>query len=120
MGKTQQLGKKAEEFACQYLLNHGLKLVDRNYQCRVGEIDLIMQDEKYLIFIEVRYRQNIYFGNGVESVTNTKQKKLIKTASYYLQQKKLDEKINCRFDVVSLSLKKLTPELEWIKNAFST
>lgn len=120
MGKTQQIGQTAEEFACQYLQKQGLKLISRNYRCRVGEIDLIMQDSKDLIFIEVRCRQNSYFGNGAESVTHTKQKKLIKTAHYYLQQQKLDDKNGCRFDVISLASQDSTAKVEWIKNAFST
>ncbi len=115
MGKTQQTGQQAEELVCQHLQKEGLKLIDRNYRCRLGEIDLIMQEANDLIFIEVRYRENIFFGNGAESVTRTKQNKLIKAASYYLQQQKLHESINCRFDVVSLSSR----GLEWIKNAFS-
>ncbi len=108
-----------------------LKLVARNYSCRYGEIDLIMHDKASLVFIEVRYRQNPYFGSSLETITLTKKNKVIKTAEYYLLTHHLSEKIACRFDVVgvkpsirnfrqAVSISKLSrAQVEWIKNAFS-
>lgn len=119
MSKTQQAGQNAEDLACKYLQHQGLRLVDRNYRCRLGEIDLIMQDKASIVFVEVRYRKSIGFGTGAESVTLSKQNKLIKTASYYLQQQKHNEKINCRFDVVSITGEEKMEQIDWIKNAFS-
>lgn len=113
--RAKKIGNFAEELACNYLIEQNLKLIIRNYYCRLGEIDLIMQDKDDLVFIEVRYRNNILFGSGAESVTTSKQAKLIKTAQFYLQQKKLIDKISCRFDVVSVINKE---KIEWIKNAF--
>lgn len=114
--KTQQIGQAAEELACQYLQKQGLKILERNYRCRMGEIDLIMQDDEDLIFIEVRYRQNNHYGNGAETVTLAKQNKVIKAANYYLQKQKFNDRIACRFDVVALTF---SDQVEWIKNAFS-
>ena len=81
---TKKLGKQAEDLVCHYLQKQKLKLVTRNYSCRYGEIDLIMHDKTSLVFVEVRYRQNPYFGSGLETINLTKQNKVIKTAEYYL------------------------------------
>lgn len=119
MAYSQEMGKKAEDQACHFLRQHGLQLITRNYRCRVGEIDLIMQDKEVLCFIEVRFRQQHGFGSGAESVTRSKQNKLIKAAYYYLQQEKLLEKVACRFDVVAVTSQASATPVEWIKNAFS-
>lgn len=121
MGKTQDSGRKAEEFACAYLKKHGLKLVARNYTCRFGEIDLVMQDTESLIFVEVRYRKNKDFGGSLESVTFHKQKKILRAASCYLQEKELFEKIPIRFDVVAITAAQaqINHEVEWVRDAFS-
>lgn len=117
--------KKGEdaELACRnHLKSRGLKLVDSNFSCRYGEIDIIMLDKKVLVFVEVRFRKNNDFGGGLESVTVTKQLKLRKTAELYLQQNTQYE--NARFDVVSLSKNNQTNgnrqnyTFEWIMNAF--
>lgn len=115
--KTQIAGRLAEDQACDYLIQKGLQFVTRNYQCKGGEIDLIMRDKQELVFTEVRYRTHREFGNSLESVTYQKQKKIIKTAQFYLTQHRLMEKIACRFDVIALS--NINPtDIVWIKNAF--
>lgn len=128
---TKKLGRQAEDLVCRYLQKQKLKLVARNYSCRHGEIDLIMRDKTSLVFIEVRYRQNPYFGSSLETINWTKQNKVIKTAEYYLLTHHLSEKTACRFDVVgvkpsvldlqqTVSISKLSrAQVEWIKNAFS-
>ncbi|MEN9470792.1 MAG: hypothetical protein RL214_148 [Pseudomonadota bacterium] len=128
---TKKLGKQAEDFVCHYLQKQKLKLITRNYSCRYGEIDLIMRDKTSLVFVEVRYRQNPHFGSGLETITLTKQNKVIKTAEYYLLTHHLSEKTACRFDVVGVKpsiqdlrqavfISKLSrAQVEWIKNAFS-
>lgn len=113
---SQILGFAAEEQAKNYLETQGLIWITSNYQCKVGEIDLIMQDKDYLIFIEVRARSSSQYGGGVDSITHHKRHKLIKTALFYLQTKKLFDKKPCRFDVLSIDG---TPsKMTWIKNAF--
>lgn len=125
---TKKLGQQIEGLVCGYLRRQKLKLIVRNYRCRLGEIDLIMQDQSTLVFIEVRYRQHDNFGSSLESVNLIKQNKIIKTAEYYLLSQQLSEKMACRFDVVGvkLSTEKLaniskldSAQVEWIKNAFS-
>ncbi|MGC1854997.1 MAG: YraN family protein [Candidatus Aquirickettsiella sp.] len=125
---TKKLGNQIEALVCDYLQQQKLKLVARNFRCRLGEIDLIMYDQSILVFIEVRYRQHRNFGSSLESVNFIKQNKIIKTAEYYLSSKQLSEKIACRFDVVGVEpttekLSKISKldsaQVEWIKNAFS-
>lgn len=112
--KTYLLGKKAEDVASSFLIKNGLVLVTRNYRCRFGEIDLIMQDSDTLVFIEVRYRKNDNYGDAAESVGREKQRKLVFTANQYLIEHPCDTPT--RFDVVALTGNQ-TPQ--WITNAFS-
>jgi putative endonuclease len=107
------LGQSAESRAAAYLHAHGLKLVARNWRCRFGEIDLIMQDGATLVFIEVRLRSRSDFGGAAASVNPAKQKRLLAAAHQYLAT--LKTLPPCRFDVVALS-GNAAPE--WIKNAF--
>ena len=115
-------GEDAEAACCKYLKSQGLKLVDKNFNCRAGEIDIIMLDKKTLVFVEVRFRKNNTFGGGLESVTYSKQKKLRQTAELYLQQN--NQHKNARFDVVSMSkntqtkLNKQIYTFDWVTNAF--
>jgi len=118
MGKTQDIGKAAEEIACNFLRKKGLRLVSRNFCCRAGEIDLIMQDSEHLVFVEVRYRKTQLFGGGVASISYGKQQKILKTAHYYLLKNKLHERVACRFDVIAVSELPSGQHIEWIENAF--
>ena len=115
-------GEDAEAACCSYLRSQGLKLINKNFSCRFGEIDIIMSDKKVLVFVEVRFRKNNNFGGALESITPAKQQKLRKTAELYLQQNRQYE--NARFDVVSVSkntqttLFKQQYSFDWIENAF--
>lgn len=112
-------GKQAERQACEYLQANGLYLLQKNYYCYHGEIDLIMQDQDDIVFIEVRSRGRIDYGNALESITKTKINKLIKTASHFLQKRKWLDKVNSRFDVIVIHPLEAKMQLEWIKNAFT-
>lgn len=107
-------GALAEEAAAEFLTGRGLTLLERNYRCRFGEIDLIMSDGRVLVFIEVRYRRNKSFGGAVASITASKREKLLLTARHYMSAKR--EIPACRFDAVLLNGD--TGDLEWIENAF--
>lgn len=109
-------GKAAEQLACDYLKKNGLKLIEKNFHSRYGEIDLIMQHQNTLVFIEVRYRKNQNYGGAKESVTPCKQKKIQKTALYYMQTK--GHEFNARFDVIAMGGENKNLNIEWIKNAF--
>ena len=113
-------GKKAEQLAEQYLKGRGLKLLDRNFSCKPGEIDLIMIDNESLVFVEVRYRQNVRFGFPEETVTLAKQKKLGKAAASYLKFKGIGDKYACRFDIIAIHGTIPNHTINWIPNAFYT
>lgn len=115
ISKIEQ-GSTAEEAARRHLEQQGLKLIERNYVCRVGELDLIMQDGVYLVFVEVRSRQDSRYGTPAETVTRAKQKRLVRAAAYYLQRRRINPP--CRFDVIAISQTGDSLDLQWIKDAF--
>ena len=108
----RETGDIHEQDAANYLQSRGLKLLASNHSSRHGEIDLIMQDQETLVFIEVRYRRNRNFGGAAISVTPKKQRKIALTALHYLQKHK---KTNtpCRFDVIAVTGEG-TLEQHWI------
>ena len=115
-------GSAAEGMALKFLEGKGLALIERNFRCRVGEIDLIMQDAGVLVFVEVRLRTNGAFTpnehapqvSAAESISHRKQARIVAAANQYLAGKR---EVPCRFDCVLLD--KLDPDgIEWIKNAF--
>jgi putative endonuclease len=110
-------GQKAEDLAEAFLHNKGLVTHEKNFRCKLGEIDLIMRDQDVLVFVEVRLRSNPFFTNAAESVDRQKQRKIMNTASYYLQQKHLTDKVACRFDVVAIHQNTIR-DSNWIMNAF--
>lgn len=109
-------GTEAETRAWHYLESRGLRLLQRNYRSRRGEIDLVLQDRDSLVFVEVRYRRESRFGSGAESVDRHKQSKLIACAQHYLQVHPQMARQPCRFDVVAVS--GTDESVEWIRNAF--
>ncbi len=112
---TQKSGAAAEDLAADYLIQHKLKIIERNYRCRHGEIDLIAKDGAALVFVEVRLRSSGNFGGAAASITPAKQQKILATARHYLSvQSGLPP---CRFDVLLLDGLS-ADKIEWIKNAF--
>lgn len=107
-------GDVAEQLAATFLQQKGLKLVEKNFRCAYGEIDLIMRDGKTLVFIEVRLRRNSQFGGAAMSITPSKQQKLKRTAERYLQ---IHGDTACRFDAILMQTTELNT-VEWIPNAF--
>ncbi len=121
MGNTQISGDAAEEIALKYLLQQGLNLITRNYRCRRGEIDLIMQHHDSIVFIEVRYRRNKCFGGAHASIDRRKQDKLIVSALHYLQGNRRASRQPARFDVIAIHAEMQTatqPDIQWIQDAF--
>ena len=110
----RKIGTEYEELAAQWLSEHGFQILERNYRCRVGEIDLIARDGRYLVFVEVKYRADGKAGDPLEAVNWQKQKKICQTAVWYCREKQLPENMPCRFDVVSI----LGSDIHHIKNAF--
>ena len=110
-------GSEAEEMAKRFLENQGLSLIQRNYRCKMGEIDLIMQDNDTLVFVEVRHRSRIGFGSAAESITKTKRRRIVTAATMFLQSIPAKNQPPCRFDVMAITGNKMQ-QFDWIKDAF--
>jgi putative endonuclease len=115
---TRTTGTHWEDAALAHLQHQGMKLVERNFICRVGEIDLILRDRDQLVFAEVRYRGDAKHGDGTLSVGAAKRAKLVRAASAYLQAHAQFSHLACRFDVVGCSGTLTQPEFEWTRAAF--
>lgn len=113
-GSSQSLGREAEEAACQYLTAQHLKILERNYRTRQGEIDIIAQEDDCIVFIEVRYRSSTDFGTSLETVDERKLLKINRAAMHYLHTKKGYDRMMYRFDVIGFDHNLSSPQ--WIKN----
>lgn len=107
-------GAEAEAMAAAFLEHKGLKIVARNYRCRLGEIDLIALEGRTTVFIEVRQRASTAFGGAAYSITAAKKQRLIKAARHYLSR--LRSMPECRFD--ALLIEGEPRQLSWVRNAF--
>lgn len=109
-----ELGDEAEAQARKHLETAGLRYIESNYRCKLGEIDLILRDKNCYVFVEVRMRSSSRFGGALASVTPSKQRKVQLSAQHYLQNKKLFDKVPMRFDVVALN----SDGIDWVQGAF--
>ena len=112
---TVTVGNKGEEWACKYLQKLGYKILDRNYRIRGGEIDIIAQENRELVFIEVKTRYSHEFGLPIESITPWKLKALLKTAQFYLQKINWEDK-PYRLDVLLIDFSGNCPSIELLRN----
>jgi putative endonuclease len=110
-------GKKGEELAAAYLAEAGYRIIERNYRCLFGEIDIVAEEGGALVFVEVKSRRNEAFGSPQTAVGLEKQRKLSRIALHYLQEKHLGNR-PARFDVVAVKLIPSGNEVELIRNAF--
>lgn len=108
------LGSIWEEQVCTFLKREGCEILEKNYRSKRGEIDLIVQDGRYLVFVEVKYRKNSAAGFPEEAVDYRKQLRISRTAQDYLLKKRLPETTPCRFDVVAVC----GEQIHYIRNAF--
>ena len=110
----RRLGKAQEEMAAQFLKENGYEIIDKNFYCRSGEIDIIAKENGYLVFVEVKFRKDISCGYPQEAVTKHKIEHIINSARYYMLVKGYAENTLCRFDVIGI----LGRDISIIKNAF--
>ena len=110
-----EAGARAEELVAELFRRAGLRIVARNWRCRHGEIDLIAQEGRTLVFAEVRYRASSRFGGAAESITDAKRSRLVVAAGLYLAGR---PQTDCRFDVLLLDALH-GGSIRWIRNAFS-
>ncbi len=108
------VGTEYERLACEYLLKEGYRILERNFRCRQGEVDIIARDGKYLVFIEVKYRKSLREGDPAEAVDYHKQTRILRTARFYMTYAHIPEDTPCRFDVVAV----LGNDVRLIKDAF--
>lgn len=111
----RKVGSSYEKQAAEYLKERGYQILTQNYRCRIGEIDLIARDGRYLVFIEVKYRQDAKTGMPQEAVDYRKQVVISKVAAYYCMVHHYREDTPCRFDVVAIC----GDEVTLIRNAFA-
>jgi putative endonuclease len=117
MNQRQTFGKAGEDLVVRYLKKKGYKVLERNYTCPMGEIDIIARDKKTIVFVEVKTRRSLSYGSARLAITPHKQRKISMTALYYL-------KCNCqmdqdaRFDVVTVQSARGKQEIDLIQNAF--
>lgn len=114
--KNKITGNRGENVAKNYLVNHGYNILDKNYTCNVGEIDIIAEKEGLIVFIEVKSRNSLNFGYPYEAVDKKKQSKLIKVAQNYINYKSI-RNTQFRFDIIEVYLKQ-SNRVNHIKDAF--
>lgn len=110
----KSIGFCYERKAAEYFISCGCNIIERNYRCRAGEIDLIVRDGSYLVFVEVKYRSTAVKGYGSEAVDVRKQSRIRKAAVCYMKEHHISLDHPCRFDVVSF----LGDEISIVKDAF--
>lgn len=111
---TREKGTEKEQLAVQYLTERGMRVVERNFRGRQGEIDLIGYHENYLVFVEVKFRAGLAKGSALDAVTPCKQRRICRTADYYRVLHHLGENTAVRYDVLAIQ----GEEIQWIQNAF--
>lgn len=113
---SHELGRIGENIIADYITKLGYKVVERNFACNQGEIDIIAKDKEELVFIEVKTRTDISYGEASEAVTNTKKRHLINSIKYYIYKQKL-ENLPIRMDVAEVYINKGKVKVNYIKQA---
>ena len=118
--RSNNIGAAAEQQATRWLKQQGLQLITSNYRGARGEVDIVMLEDDYLVFVEVRYRKQTHFGSPTESIGWRKQQHIIRAAKHFLLTHKRYQHYACRFDVVALQGDGAIEQwrFDWIKNAF--
>lgn len=114
MKNKRAVGTQYEQIAADYLIKEGFQILERNFRCRQGEIDLIAREGEWLVFLEVKYRKTAALGEPAEAIDRRKQERIYRAAEYYLYRFCYGRKLRCRFDVVVI----LGEEISLIRNAF--
>jgi putative endonuclease len=115
--QRKELGKKGEEIALRFLKKRGYRIIERNYVCKMGEMDIIAKEKDTLVFVEVKARTSTTFGPPQLAVNSSKQRQLSKVALNFLKEKQIED-MKARFDVVAILLVPKGEEVELIKDAF--
>lgn len=116
---TRSTGAAAEAAARAHLERAGLRFLAANVNYRVGELDLVMRDGDTIVFVEVRYRSERGFGDGLASITTTKRRRISLAAQAWLAANPKFANLSCRFDALAASGNPQAPDFTWLKNAFT-
>lgn len=116
MAKHNELGKLGEEMAVKHLANKGYQILEVNYRFGRDEVDIIVQKDLVIVFVEVKTRENNYLGEPEEAVSKAKQKRIIKVANHYMIDNELE--LEGRFDIVAIIINQKTQQINHIENAF--
>jgi putative endonuclease len=111
---NRKTGALHEEKASRWLTMQGAEIITRNFRCRFGEIDMIANHQEYLVFIEVKYRNNVAAGYPVEAVNLAKKKNICKVADYYRSINRISDNHPIRYDIIGICGQEIT----WYQNAF--
>ncbi len=119
--RRQQIGRRAEQLAAEFLAAQGLTILARNYRRRLGELDIVAHGGGVLVIAEVRTRSSEAFGGAAASVARSKQRRIIRAAAQLLQRRRDLAQLPVRFDVLVVSgPEQPAPHIEWIRHAFET
>ena len=108
-------GSRYEDIAADFLRGREYSIIKMNFRCRIGEIDIVAKDKDTLVFVEVKYRKSRKYGYPEEAVSAYKQRKIIKTAQFFMCRYGISDNVKCRFDIVAVD----GDEIRLIKNAFT-
>ena len=114
----RKMGEDIEFLVCEYLRSNGAGIIEKNYRCRQGEVDIIARDGRYLCFIEVKFRKDDRYGEPQEAVTVSRQKHICNVSKFYLYSKYKSLDLPVRYDVVAVFPSDNIYTVKWIKNAF--
>ena len=119
LDSRKELGAKGEKLAARFLKRKGYKIIQRNYRCKLGEVDIVAEQDKTLVFVEVRTQQTEKFGPPQYSINSAKRSHISRVALFYIKEKRLVEQ-SCRFDVIAITFPSGSrkPNIEHIENAF--
>ena len=96
----REKGTRYEDIACSYLESSGMTVIERNYRKKAGEIDIIANDGKYLVFVEVKYRASTSQGGAMYAISDSKKKRITRVAQWYMAERRVSASQLCRFDAV--------------------
>ncbi len=114
------IGSRYEQEAAAFLQNQGLQILEKNYRCRLGEIDLIAREGHTLVFCEVKYRYDLGAGDPAEAVDSRKQQTIYRVAQWYMKQHRWPVDTPCRFDVVTVTGTGEKNEIRWLPDSFGS
>lgn len=103
MINKKSLGNYGEDLACEFLIQNGYIILERNFNCRFGELDIVSKHKDIIVFIEVKCRYSLNYGLGIESVNHAKVKRILSSSKFYIHLKKLYD-VNVRYDIINIDL----------------